>query len=142
MDDPFVAIVVTVPDEYFSDDDDISLKASNFVCHQLESHLVQRGHIIPDWLKGGCDEDWGVYFESLWNETRYQYEIGFWGGPEGDPQQQMIIQYDVLIPFLKRIFRKPVHLSFDDGMHETMRAFGKLFSDSRMLTRDQFEKGY
>jgi len=54
----------------------------------------------------------------------------------------MNIQYDVLIPFFKRIFRKPVYLSCDDPLHETMRAFDKLFRDARMLTRTQLAKEY
>lgn len=55
---------------------------------------------------------------------------------------RMNIQYDVLIPFFKRIFRKPVYLSCDDPLHETMRAFDKLFRDARMLTRTQLAKEY
>jgi len=142
MTEPFVAVVVTVPDEYFPDEDDICLTAGRYVCAKLETHLVQHGHTIPDWVQGGCDEDRGVYFESQLNETTFQYTICFFPGSPGTTQNQMLIQYDAVLPFLKRLFRKPPELLPDHPIHETIRSFGNLFSDSRMLTQAQFEREY
>lgn len=82
MKEPFVAVVVSVPEEHFSDEDDICLAAGNFVCAGLETHLTENGHSIPDWIHGGCNEDWGVYFESKLKETIYQYHICFFPGPK------------------------------------------------------------
>ena len=50
MSDRFVAVVVSVPDEHFSDEDDVCLAAGNFVCGRLEPHLLQNGHTIADWI--------------------------------------------------------------------------------------------
>ena len=142
MADSFVAVVVTVPEEYFKDEDDICLAAGNFVCGQLESHLVQHGHAIPNWIQGGCDEDWGVYFESILDETAFRYHTCFFPSPLDIPQYQLIIQYHVRLPFIKRLFRRNVQLLADDPMHETMRTFGDKFRPSRMLTVSQFESEY
>ena len=142
MTESFVAVVVTVPEEHFPDEDDICLTAGNFVCAILESHLSQRGHSIPDWIRGGCDEDWGVYFQSKLNETTFEYYICFLPGPQNTTQNQMLIQYHVRLPFLKRLFGKPVDLLPDDPMHSTMESFGDLFTASLMLTHTQFENEY
>jgi hypothetical protein len=142
MTESFVALVVTVPEEHFPDEDDICLTASNYVCAKLESHLVQHGHSILDWIQGGCDEDWGVYFESQRNGTTFQYHICFFPGPRDTTQNQMLIQYHVRLPFMKRLFRKPVELLPDHPIHKTMRSFGDLFSASRQLTQVQFETEY
>lgn len=142
MKEPFVAVVVSVPEEHFSDDDDICLAAGNFVCARLETHLTQSGHSIPDWIHGGCNEDWGVYFESKLKETVYQYHICFFPGLNDITQNQILIQYHVRLPFLKRLFRKPAELLPDDPMHETMQSFGRIFGASRMLTQMQFQTEY
>lgn len=139
MANSFVAVVVRVPDEHFPDYDDICLTAGNFVCRKLETHLIQNGHSIPDWIQGGCEEDWGVYFKSKLNETHFDYHIGFFPAPENSSQNQMLIQYRVHLPFLKRLFRNPFALLPDDPMHQIMRSFGDLFSESRMLTQSQFK---
>jgi hypothetical protein len=142
MKEPFVAVVVSVPEEHFSDEDDICLTAGNFVCSRLETHLTQSGHSIPDWIQGGCNEDWGVYFESNRNGKIYQYHICFFPGPNDNTQNQMLIQYHVRQPFLTRLFRKPPELLPDDPLHETMQSFGRLFAASRMLTQVQFKNEY
>lgn len=139
MKEPFVAVVVSAPEEHFSDEDDICLAVGNFVCAKLETHLAQNGHSIPEGIQGGCNEDWGVYFESKLNGTTYEYHICFFPGPNGTTQDQMLIQYHVRLPFLKRLFRKPAELLPDDPMHETMRLFGKMFASSRLLSKSQLE---
>ena len=67
-----VAVVVNVPETHFAEKDDISLAAGKYVCTKLEAHLVQNGYSIPARIRGGCDEDWGVYFESTMNGTTYK----------------------------------------------------------------------
>jgi hypothetical protein len=141
MPDSFVAVVVAVPEDYFPDDDDICLTAGRFVCAKLETHLVQHAHSIPDWIQGGCDEDWGVYFESKIDDATIQYNICFFPGPQNAVQNQMMIQYHMRLPFLKRLFRRPPEVLPESPLHEIMRSFGKLFSASRMLTQSQFESG-
>lgn len=142
MTESYVAVVVTVPDELFSDEDDICITAGKFVCEKLETHLTQHGHSIPDSICGGCDEDWGVYLESTLNETIFEYHICFFPGPQDNKQNQMLIQYHIRLPFLKRLFRKPLELLPDDPMHKTMQSFGNIFSASRMLTQSQFEREF
>lgn len=142
MKEPFVAIVVAVPEEQFSDDDDICLAACSFVCTKLEKHLTQNGHSVPTWSRGGCNEDWGAVFESQLNGTTYRYYICYGPGQTDNALNQMLIQYQLRHPILQRIFGKSSDLSPDDPLHETMQSFGRLFDASRMLTRTQFESEY
>jgi hypothetical protein len=142
MYDPLVAVIVKVPGDYFPDDDDIALTAGKFVCSRLESHLVHHGHSIPEWVRGGCDEDWGVYFESQKHGERFDFAICFFGNPVGEFQDQMIVQYGPLTPFLKSLFKRPTDLGEGHHLHKTMDEFGKSFSASRMLTKSQFEAEY
>ena len=142
MTDSIVAVVVTVPDEQFPNGDDICLTAGKFVCGRLESHLVQHGHSIPNWIQGGCEEDWGVYLESVFNETKFQYHICFFPGPENTTQNQMLIQYHVRLSFIRRLFGRPAELSPHHPIHEVMGTFGALFRGSRMLTQSQVESEY
>ena len=142
MAESHVAVVVTVPDDSFPDDDDICIFAGRFVCEKLETHLIQHGHSIPDSIGGGCNEDWGVYFKSTLNDKLFEYHICFFPGPQGSTQNQMLIQYHARLPFLKRLFRKPLELLPDDPMQKTMQSFGHLFSGSRMLTQLQLEREY
>jgi hypothetical protein len=142
MSDPLVAVVVRVPDEYFPDDDDICLTAGNFVCSRLETHLIRHGHSIADWIRGGCEEDWGVYFESEFDAERFDYAICFFPVPGDEEQYQMVIQYRRKYPLRKRLLSKPRQLEADHHLHKTMKQFGKTFNSSRMLTQSQFEAEY
>ncbi len=142
MADPFVAVVVSVPEEYFSDDDDICLGAGKFVCARLESHLIRTGHSIPDWVKGGCEEDWGVYYESHRDSERFDYAICFFDVSKDEVQREMLVQYGRRIPFLKSLFTKPDPLGPNHHLHHTMQEFGKTFGSSRMLTKPQLEAEY
>jgi hypothetical protein len=88
---PWVAVVVRVPEKYFSDNDDICLQASKFVCSRLESHLIGHGHKIPNWVRGGCEEDWGVYFESQRDGQTFDYAVGFFPVAQGESQCYMAV---------------------------------------------------
>ena len=61
---PYAVLAVTLPADCFADDDDICLKAGGHIAERLGEHLEANGHSIPDWVRGGCQEDWGVYLES------------------------------------------------------------------------------
>jgi hypothetical protein len=139
MSDQLAAVVIRVPDECFPDDDDICLTASRFVCSRLESHLIQHGHTIADWIRGGCDEDWGVYLESQCDAQTFEYIIGFFPSPSGETQNHIVVQYHLKVPFLKRLFKKREMLDADHRLHESMREFGKTFASSRLLTQSQFD---
>ncbi len=139
MSDPLFAVVVSVPEEHFPDDDDICLTAGKFVCRRLESHLIQYGHTIADWIRGGCEEDWGVYFESQRDDEVFAYMICFFPDAVGKVQCLMAVQYYLKIPFLKRFFKRPAQLGNDHHLHQTMQEFGNTFSSSRMLTQSQFD---
>ena len=142
MCDRFVGVVVSVPDEYFPDDDDICLTAGKFVCTGLEAHLGRHGHTIPDWVKGGCDEDWGVYFESHRGDDVFEYHICFFPDSSNEIQCQMIVQYRLKQPFLRSLFKKPKQLDAGDVMHDIMREFGQVFTSSRILTQSEFENQF
>ena len=142
MSEPFVAVIVRVPEEYFSDDDDICLTAGNYVCSRLESHLIANKHSIPDWIRGGCEEDWGVYFKSQWNDQSFDYAICFAPADSGEEQYWMMIQYH-LIPRLFAKWRKlQTSLGADHALHRTMQVFAETFDASRMLTQKQFDSEY
>ena len=139
MSDIPVAVVVSVPEKYFPDDDDTCLTAGKFVCGRLESHLIQHGHKVADWIHGGCEEDWGVYFESQKADELFDYNICFFPDAVGKVQCLMVVQYHLKVPFLKRLFKKPRQLGMDHHMHHTMREFGSTFTSSRILTQSQFD---
>lgn len=142
MNEDFVAIVVSVPDQYFSDDDDVCLAAGNFVCQQLEAHLAACGHVISPTNSGGCEEDWGVYFRSEWNKRRFDYYIHFFPAPDRTPQNLLLVQYHLRRIFRQWLLRQACRLGPDDPMHETMRTFGELFEHSRQLTQAEFDREY
>ncbi len=142
MSEGSVAVVVTVSEEHFSDDDCVCINAAKHVCAKLRTHLLQQGHLVPDWIQDGCDEDWGVYFESKLNDKTFEYHICFFAGPSGTTQNQMLIQYRIRRTLMQRLCRKSNELPPDTPMHETMRSFGELFCASRMLTQTQFVSEY
>jgi hypothetical protein len=142
MSEPLVAVIVAVPEEFFPDDDDICLTACNFVCARLESHLVRHGHSIADWIKGGCEEDWGVYYESQRDTERFAYAISFFPVATGERQCYITVQYRLKVSFLKRLFRKRSQLGSEHPLHKTMEEFGTVFRSSRMLTQSQFDAEY
>lgn len=142
MIEPFVAVVVNVPAEYFSDDDELCLAAGRFVCARLRKFLVEKGHLIAEWLGDGCDEDWGVYFASENGGDTFEYQICFFPTPSGTAQTQMMIQYSPKTSFVRRLFTKALRLAADHKIHETMREFGETFDSSRMLTQSGLDTEY
>jgi hypothetical protein len=142
MYDPFMAVVVDVPEEYFPDGDDVCLTAGKFVCSRLEPHLVRAGHVGADWLQGGCEEDWGVYFESQLGTETFDYAIIFFPSDDSKLQTRMAVQYHRKLRGLKSWFGKPEPPPADHPIHRTMREFGALFESSRMLTQSEFAAEY
>lgn len=139
---PYVAVVVTVPEEYFSDEDDICLAAARFVCAQLEDQLIEDGHDVPDWIQGGCDEDWGVCYETLLAEDRFDYAIMFFPEAKGVEQRSMMVQYQRKYGFWKSLFHKPPVLAAEHPLHASMERFGKRFDSHRMLTKAELDREY
>lgn len=142
MSEPYFAVVVSVPAEHFPDDDALCLTAGKFVCARLETFLLEKGHRIAEWVRGGCDEDWGVYFETQRGSDTFEYSICFFPTLSHTPQTHMMIQYHPKTPFLRRLFATPHRLDANHYMHETMREFGQTFESSRMFTQPQFDKEY
>ena len=143
MIEPTVAVVVGVPEELFSDKDEICLNASRFVCARLEQHLIMHGHTIDEWIRGGCDEDWGVYFESKLNSETFDFSISFFPNPvPDDPSSSIIVQYQLKVPFMRRLFGRVSSLEPDHPIHQTMREFAQTFVSSRTLTKTEFDAEY
>ena len=91
MPDPPVAVVVSVPLEDFPDEDDIRLTAGKSLCGRLERHLVRSGHVVDEWVAGGCEEDTGVYFASRRGPELLDYFICFWPVPAEGGESQMVV---------------------------------------------------
>ena len=138
----FVAVIVSVPLEWLSDDDPSCLAAGSQVCSRLESHLEEHGHTIDSWIRGGCEEDWGVYYESRRDGERPEYTINFFPHYTDEGLPQMILQYHPKTPWYRRLVGRWLAFAAGDPMHDTMEAFGKKFASYRMLTEEQFEEEY
>ena len=140
--DTYAAIVVAVPDEYFSDNDELCYRAGKFICCRLQSHLENDGHTINDWVKDGCEEDWGFYLESECRAETFGYAISFWPAPQGCTQNLMVIQYFLKQSFFKSLFQRPQPLSHSHHLHSTISSFSSRFTSSRMLTESEFQAEY
>lgn len=136
---PFVALVVSVSNDHFPDEDDICLVAGTYLARQLESHLAGNGHTVPDWIRGGCAEDWGVYLESRKGKDRYQYRIMFF--PRGSDDRSMAIQYGIKLGFWRRLLRGQPALCIDDPLHLVMWSFGTNNERPQLLTKEQIDAG-
>lgn len=141
----YVASVVAVPEEYFSDEDDTCLQAAKFVCSRLERQLLLAGHHVENWIKGGCAEDWGVYYESTYQDEAFQYRIIFFPDERRAEQRLVAVQFHRKRPktgFLKWLFSKPAPLRTAESLQPLMEALGKEFDEYRMLTSKEFDHEY
>lgn len=132
---PFAALLLSLPQEYFPDDDDIRVKATEHVCRQLEAHLLANGHCIPDWVRGGCQEDWGVCLRSQRGEVHYDYQIKFY--PRGNDTRSLAIMYGTNVGFWRRIFHCQPQLGADDPLHQVIWEFGAKHERPQLLTQAQ-----
>lgn len=137
--DPAVALVVHVPDEYFSDDDDICRQASLHVCGRLAAYLLNLGHTEEDWVRGGCVEDACVIYETAWQGREYHYCIHYFD------QNQMAIQFD--LGFRERSgwkswFGPALTVPAPAEFAGVMEGFGATFQSHRMLTKSEFAREY
>jgi hypothetical protein len=135
----YAVLALTLAPEFFPEGDDICKFAGTHLAHELGEHLEKNGHKIPSWVRGGCQEDWGVYFESERQDVRYQYMIMFF--PRGDVHG-MAIQYDIRVGWFRRLFRGQPSIPMDDPIHEVLREFGTQYKDSELLTRPRFDALY
>lgn len=54
----------------------------------------------------------------------------------------MAIQYGIHVGLLRRTFRGISKLAADDPLHELLRAFGRRFQNSELLTEAEFVARY
>jgi len=143
-DEPYAALVVMVPEEHFSDEDDICLQAATYVCSRLEHHLLQAGHEVADWLKGGCAEDWGVYYESMFQDQKFQYQITFFPDERGPEQRLIAVQFNQKsqTSLLKSFFGKPQPFRAAPSLRHVIEDVGREFEEHRMLTKAQLDGEY
>jgi len=134
------ALVFSLASKYFSDDDDICTTAGTHIAEQLGTHLQEHGHNIPEWIQGGCKEDWGVYLESQKDDVRYQYQIMFF--PRDDDTQSMAVVYGIKVGLWRRLFRGQPEISIDDPLNKVLREFGIGFERVELLTQKQFDEQY
>jgi hypothetical protein len=138
--EPHAVLALTLPDQYFGDDDAYCLAAGTHIAKTLGQHLEAHGHVIPDWVRGGCKEDAWVHFESESNGVRYEYAIVFF--PREDHSSWMAIQYGLRMPFWKRLFGRKPKLTAKDPIHRVLAAFGQTHERSELLTEKQFAVEY
>ncbi len=141
-DDPSVAVVVRVPEDYFSDDDDICIEACMHVCGLLEEQLMASGFEIPDWIRGGCAEDWGVYYECRDSAVRYVFSIGFFPCANAEPQDRIFVQYHLKEPRVLGLLSRNKTVPLDDKMQQALIEFSRSFPDSEFFSEPQFEAVY
>ena len=135
--EPYAVLAVDLDPQHFPDGDDICLTAGSYLARELGASLKQHGHDIPDWIQGGCEEDFGVVLESHRGDVCYNYTIVFF--PESGRDYRMAIQYGIHVGVLRRMFRGVPKLAADDPLHDLLRAFGGQFQNSELLTSSQFE---
>jgi hypothetical protein len=134
---PFAALVVSLPEQHFSDDDDICAGATTDLAVHLEAHLVEKGHSIPDWIQGGCAEDWGTYLRSRKGEVRYDYQIMFF--PRGSDARSIAIMYGVRVGFWRRLFGRQPRLEASDPLHQVLWEFGAKYERPQLVTQAQID---
>jgi hypothetical protein len=135
-DDPYVAVAVMVPEDHFSDEDGICLQAASHVCSRLEHRLLEAGHTV---------EDWGVYYESAFQDQKFQYMIMFFPDERGAEQRLIAVQFEPKskrIGFLKALFGKPPPFEAAPSLASLMEVVGGDFEEHRMLTKTQFDHEY
>src|SRR5690606_35827460 len=134
----YVAVIVGGPSDFSSEGDDLSLTTGRLVCTRLGDHLTRNGHTIPEFVKRGCDDDWGVYFESTDGEETFQFYIGYFPGDKRTDPGMMFVRYYLKRPFLELLFSEPERTPPRHSLHATMKEFGEAFAYSRMLSEDEF----
>ena len=101
--EPYAVLAVDLDPQHFPDGDDICLAAGSYLARELGTFLKQHGHDIPDWIQGGCEEDFGVVLEwQAWHaladrlrglNTRFEIEPGIrFAGQVGE--QATMFLYD------------------------------------------------
>jgi hypothetical protein len=143
-DEPYSVLALTLPAEFFPDEDDIARKAGVHVATRLGNHLAERGHSIPDWVRGGCEEDACVYLESEREGVRYDYVIVFFGreAGRGSDCRWMAVQYGTRVGLWARLWSRQPQLRVDDPIHEVLREFGATHERFELLTQSEFRKEY
>ena len=110
----YAGIAVKLPGELFSDDDYLCIEAAMHLCFALKRQLLTNGHTVPAWVEDGCEEDWGVYFESELNGARYRYMIGIYPEQIGDEVNWVQILYEPTCGFFRSLFGKKPTIGPED----------------------------
>jgi hypothetical protein len=133
--DSYAVLAFSLPEEHFPDDDDICRTAGKHIASELGPYLEKCGHSIPDWVKGGCEEDAWVHFESERRDVRYEFTIQFFPRGRRDTRS-MAVCYGVRVGFWQRLFHGYPVLATDDPIHEHMRTFGATQEGAELMTGD------
>jgi hypothetical protein len=145
--DTFIALAVSLPKAYFPDGDDACCVAGREICVRLEHHLIGRGHVVDETVRGGLKEEWGLSFESRCGAETFCYDVYYveHSLQTRDDQLEMAIRYYPKPPartepgWLERWYSKPAFewLPIHHPLHDVMRTFGESLDWSRMLTREE-----
>jgi hypothetical protein len=138
--DSHAAVAFSLPEQYFPDGDDVCATAGTYVAKELEIHLEKHGHSIPEWVKGGCQEDAWVYLESRRDDVIYYYGIMFF--PRSSDAQSMAVRYGIKVGFWRRIFGAESQLSANDPIHELLRSYAAKHEKVEILTAREFDSRY
>lgn len=139
--DSYAAIAFSLPVEFFPEDDDIARTAGLHIAKELGSFLENNGHTIPEWVRGGCEEDAWVYFESQRGDVGYSYDILFFPRSKNDTES-MAVRYGLRVGLLRGLLGRYPPLPPDDPVHEEMKRFGVRFDGFEFLTGSEFDARY
>ncbi len=138
--EPTVALILEVPDEFFKDEDHRCIAAAYYVCNLLEKHLIENDHTIPEHWSGGGEEDWGVMFRSQHRDETFNFNIALWPDMSPNDMNQVYICYYLRTSFWKSLFGKQSMIDPSHAIHEVMTKFCQDFKHFRQLTQSQFDK--
>ena len=138
LSEPLAVLAFSMPEECFPEGDEACITAGLHIARELGAHLQSHGHVIPEWVQGGCREDCWVYLASEIGGTPYRYDILFF--PRSD--NSIAVRYGRRVGFWHRVFRGRPDLDTDDPIHEIMRAFGEQYENAELMTEKQFDSQY
>ncbi|NOK62521.1 MAG: hypothetical protein GFH27_549333n9 [Chloroflexi bacterium AL-W] len=120
-------LVVAVDESLFAEEDPSSIKACNSVYLKVEAAILGKGLIVPSHLKGGCDEDWGVYSECSDGINHYVIAIGYYVD-DPDRTDLIAIKYHKKIKKWHRLWCCHVDCDDSDAIHKVMADVAKKYS--------------
>lgn len=134
MADSFVALILR-----FSPDIGSRI-AGMQLAQDLGKHLETNGHTVSSRRTGGLSDCHYDYLESKQANVRYKYIITYF--PRRDDDRWMLIEYDLDVGWLKRLFGASGDISIGDPIHELLRDFGAKYEDSKLLKRSEINAAH